>query len=142
MKYLHTKTSMAIIYRSHNQTNGNLGDICNGYFVKQELESTSNIPLLQLVAYYDGVELANPLGSKTKKHHISLLYFMIANIHPAKRSAYQAINLVAVCKTKHLKVNAHMHSPIHCTVSAQNTHVHIHTCIYVQVCTFLQTFLQ
>ena len=33
----------------HNQTNGNLGGICDGYFVKQELENMSNIPLLHLL---------------------------------------------------------------------------------------------
>ena len=55
------------------------------------------------IHFYDGVEVANPLGTKTKKHNISLFYCMLGNIHPSKRSVYQAIFLVAICKTKHLK---------------------------------------
>ena len=56
-----------------------------------------------MIAYYDGVEVVNPLGTKTKKNHVSLFYCMVGNIPPIKRSAYQAIFLLAVCKTKHLK---------------------------------------
>ena len=68
--------------------------VCDGYHVKRELLIDPNVTTLQLIAYYDGVELVN------KKHHVSLFYFMLGNIHPKKRSVYQAINL---CKTRHLK---------------------------------------
>ena len=89
----------------HHQSNSDLCDICDGYFVKDNLptETNTDIPLLHLIAYYDGVEVVNPLGTKTKKHHVSLFYCMVGNIPPIKRSAYQAIFLLAVCKTKHLK---------------------------------------
>ena len=43
------------------------------------------------------------LGTKTKKHHVYLFYCMVGNIPPIKRSPYEAIFLLAVCKTKHLK---------------------------------------
>lgn len=91
------------VLHPHHKSNESLGDICDGYYVKEHLVDSESIPLLHIVAYYDGVEVVNPLGSKTKKHHLSLFYFMLANINPAKRSVYQAINLLAVCKTKHLK---------------------------------------
>ena len=92
------------ILSPHHQSGNDLCDICDGYYVKENLpETNTDIPLLHLIAYYDGVEVVNPLGTKTKKHHVSLFYCMVGNIPPIKRSAYQAIFLVAVCKTKHLK---------------------------------------
>ena len=92
------------VLSSHAQSSSCITDICDGYFVKEHLpETNTDIPLLHLVAYYDGVEVANPLGTKTKKHNIYLFYCMLGNIHPSKRSVYQTIFLVAICKTKHLK---------------------------------------
>ena len=91
------------IQAPHTQTGERLGDICDGYYVKQELTVDPNFMTLEIIAYSDGVELVNPLRSKTKKHHVSLFYFTLGNINPKKRSVYQAINLLAVCKTSHLK---------------------------------------
>ena len=77
--------------------------MCDGEFFKTHPIFSEDPTALQIMAYYDDVEVVNPLGSKTKKHKVGLFYFMLGNIPPEKRSTYQAINLIAVCKTKDLK---------------------------------------
>lgn len=55
---------------------------------------------LQIVAYYDELEVVNPLGSYIIKHKLGCLFFMLTNIRPEYRSALKAIHLVAVGKYK------------------------------------------
>ena len=50
-----------------------IGDLCNGELFKEHSIFSTNPNALQIVAYFDEVELANPLGSKTKKNKIGII---------------------------------------------------------------------
>lgn len=72
--------------RIHND-----GDVCDGK-VFQSHPIFSNDPLtLQLILFYDEVEVCNPLGTHVKKHKLGILSFTIGNIH---RSCLRVINLI------------------------------------------------
>ena len=49
---------------------------------------------LQILFYFDDVEVCNPLGSKTKTHKLSFFYFNLGNL---KDQSYQGYNF---CKHK------------------------------------------
>ena len=57
---------------------------------------------LQIVAYYDELEVVNPLGSYVIRHKLGCLFFILANIRPKYRSSLKAINLVAIAKYQHI----------------------------------------
>lgn len=51
---------------------------------------------LQIVAYYDELEVVNPLGAYVKKLKVGVVFFL-GNVHPKLCSRLRAINLVLVC---------------------------------------------
>ena len=74
-------------------------DICDG-------ELFSNHPLyqaypraLQILLYYDDLEMTNGLGSHITKHKCAMMYWTIANIPPYMRSKWSSLNLLGICKT-------------------------------------------
>lgn len=57
-------------YVHYDHCNGCLGDYCDGrHFHNHPLYST-NQSALQIVLYYDELEICNPLGSRRKKHKL------------------------------------------------------------------------
>ena len=53
---------------------------------------------LQIIGYYDELEVVNPFGSYIKKHKLGCLFFFLANIRPQFRSTLKSIYLVAVAR--------------------------------------------
>ena len=73
------------VFKSHERNDGLLGDLCDGSIYKNHplFSITTHTPetlSLQIVIYYDDVEINNPLGSRRGKH----------------RSTFKAIQLIAV----------------------------------------------
>jgi hypothetical protein len=54
---------------------------------------------LQIILYYDELEVCNPLGSRRKKHKLGAFYFNIGNISPKYRSTIGSIKLLALVKS-------------------------------------------
>ena len=54
---------------------------------------------LQIIGYYDELEVCNPLGLHIKKHKVGVVFYTLGNIHLRFRSTYRAINL-AILATK------------------------------------------
>ena len=55
----------------HQETSeGVLHDYCDGKRFKEHLLFSTKPTALQLILYYDDVELCNPLGSRRKKYKI------------------------------------------------------------------------
>ena len=48
---------------------------------------------LQIISYYDKLELCNPLGTHVKKHKLGILLFTLGNIDPKFRSSLRIIHL-------------------------------------------------
>lgn len=50
------------------------------------------------MAYYDELEICNPLGSSAKKHKLGIVFFSVANMNPKRRSTFKAIFLSTITK--------------------------------------------
>ena len=75
-------------------TPGLLRDFCDGALYKKHPILSLPHKKIQLTAYYDEIELCNPLGSHTKVHKIGCLFFSICNIHAKFRSQLKSMFLV------------------------------------------------
>lgn len=75
-----------------------LEDFCDGSVFANHDLFKSDPNALQLIAYYDELEVVNPLGAYLKKHKVGVVLFALGNIHPKFRSKLSAINLVLVCR--------------------------------------------
>jgi hypothetical protein len=74
-------------------------DICDG----KVLQDINVQHFLQVLLYLDKIEIVNPIGTRVKKHKLTMVYFTLSIIPPAFRSRYEAIQLLAVAKTVDLK---------------------------------------
>ena len=55
---------------------------------------------LQIVAYFDELEVTNPIGSYVKTHKLGCLFFTLGNIRPRYRSSLKAIYLLAIARSQ------------------------------------------
>ena len=56
--------------RGHTRSNGLLEDYCDGTQFKQHPLFFNQPKSLQIMLYFDEVEVCNPLGSKVKTHKL------------------------------------------------------------------------
>ena len=82
---------------------GSLEDFCDGSVFKQHELFSSDSEALQIVGYYDELEITNPIGAYVKKHKVGITFFVLANVHPRFRSRLRAVNLVAVARVEHVE---------------------------------------
>lgn len=82
-----------------------LTDFCDGELFQTHLLFSTDPYALQIVGYYDELEIVNPIGSYVKKHKLGCLFFFLANVRPQYRSTLKAINLVAVAKQEDIIEN-------------------------------------
>ena len=75
-----------------------MSDFCDGSLFKSHPIFSSDPHALQVVAYYDELEVVNPIGSFIKKHKLGCMFYFLANIRPQYRSTLKAIQLLAVGK--------------------------------------------
>ena len=64
--------------RGYSRDDGRLADYCDGTVYKSHglfSASDSEIPPLEIMAYYDDVEMCNPIGSRAKKHKLGKLHY-------------------------------------------------------------------
>ena len=59
---------------------------------------------LQIIAYYDELEVTNPIGSYVNTHKLGCLFFTLGNIRPMYRSTLKAIFLVAVARSQDISI--------------------------------------
>ena len=96
---------LAEIDHFHGSRDGILRDICDGdMFRKHPLFSTDE-RAIQITAYYDEIELCNPLGSNTKVHKLGCVFFTLGNFHPSYRSWLKSIFLIAVASAPTIKLH-------------------------------------
>ena len=83
---------------SRGRDDNYLEDLCDGSVYKNHDVFSSSPEAIQIVCYYDEIEIANPLGAYVKKHKVGVVFFTLANIRPEFRSRLTAINLAIVVK--------------------------------------------
>ena len=80
-----------------------LTDFCDGKVFKGHPLFSIDNRALQIVGYYDDLEVVNPLGSYIKKHKLGCLFFFLGNVRPQFRSSLKTIHLVAVGRTEDIQ---------------------------------------
>ena len=83
--------------RASNTTS--LHDFCDGQVYRDHPLFSIDPSALQIIAYYDDIEVCNPLGSSSKKHKLGVFLFTLGNLHPKYRSALKCIYVFAIAKT-------------------------------------------
>ena len=91
------------VLNPHTNSNKYHHDFCDGSFFKAHPLFSCDPHALQIVGYYDDVEIVNPLGSYVKKHKLGCLIFYIGNVRPQFRSTLKSIQLLAVGLTKDIQ---------------------------------------
>ena len=86
-----------------HQSNDKLGDFCDGTAYKVHPLFSNDPQGLQIIGYYDELEIVNPLGSYVLKHKLGCLFFMLGNVRPKFRSTLKSIYLVAVGRNKDIE---------------------------------------
>ena len=81
------------------RNDGKIEDFCDGRVFKTHPLFSIDKSALQIVAYYDELELCNPLGTHIKRHKLGIVFFSLGNIHPRYRSSYRAIYLALAAPT-------------------------------------------
>lgn len=72
------------------------------HFKANKLFSENN-PAIALNLYVDEFEVCNPLGTSRKKHKITAVYWVLANVPPLLRSSLTSIFLAILCKAEDIK---------------------------------------
>lgn len=86
--------------RGHTRHDGLLADFCDGSAYSSHPLYSAHPEALQIILYYDDVEVCNPIGSKSKQHKLgkisdctiiimidvsyntALFYYTLGNISP------------------------------------------------------------
>ena len=77
-----------------------MSDFCDGLIFKSHPLFSTDSNALQVIGYYDEVEVVNPIGSFVSKNKLGGVFFFLGNVTPRYRSTHKAINLVAIAKHK------------------------------------------
>ncbi|XP_034934923.1 uncharacterized protein, partial [Chelonus insularis] len=83
--------------------NGTYRTVLDGSYYRENEFFSQNPNSLAIILYYDDLEIANVSGSSAKFKKLSMFYWVLANIRPELRSLKNAIQLLAIVKTKHIK---------------------------------------
>ena len=87
------------IFTSCIRNDGNIEDFFNGANFRNHPLFSRDPEALQIIGYYDELEVCNPFDSHIKKHKVGVVFYTLGNIHLRFRSTYRAINL-AILATK------------------------------------------
>ena len=102
-----------------------MGDFCDGDACKSHPLFSKDQQALQILLYYDDLEVTNPLGSHTKVHKLgkimmqvhvvqcvmnhdynlsfsAVFYYTLANISPQYRSSLNTIQLLTLVKSAYV----------------------------------------
>jgi len=84
-------------------TNANvLRDFADGEYLQEHPLTHEDCIFLQILLYYDDLELQNPLRSN-KRHKMAMFYMTLLNIPPVYRSQLQNIFAVAIAPVQNVK---------------------------------------
>ena len=91
-----------------------MGDYCDGVLFKNHRLYSIEPHALQIILYYDELELCNPLGTSAKIHKIGkfgvylksfifttkgVFYYQLGNLSPEFRGSLSSIHLVSIAKS-------------------------------------------
>ena len=68
------------ILNTHSSNGSVFADFCDGSLFQSHPLFSPNSQALQIIAYYDDLEVTNPLGSYTKVYKLGCLFFFLGNV--------------------------------------------------------------
>ena len=77
-------------------------DVVDGCYLRNNAFFKEHPKALLFAAYNDEFELVNPIGSHTRRHKLSIFYYVLLNIPPEFRSKLSVIQLIAVVKSTYI----------------------------------------
>lgn len=83
----------------HGSKETTLRDMCDGLVFKSHPMFGSDNKTIQIIGYFDEIELCNPLGSSNKKHKVECIFFSIGNLRQKFHSWLKCIFVVSVVST-------------------------------------------
>ena len=86
------------------RTDGLIEDFCDATRFKCHPLFSVDTSALQIIAFYDEVEICNPLGSHVKQHKLGIVFYTLGNIAPKYRSQLKVINLVLIATVPVIEV--------------------------------------
>lgn len=86
-----------------NSDGNTISDFTDGEFFINHPVLSKFINSLFPFLYTDDIQVANALGSKTKKNKMCMIYWSLGNIPPHLRSSLRAINLLGIVPSNDLK---------------------------------------
>ena len=90
-KILESDDYRAEVLNPHNAPGNYIRDFCDGSTYKSHPLFSCDPLALQIIGYYDDLEVVNLLGSYIKKHKLGCLFFFLGNIRPQFRSTHKSI---------------------------------------------------
>ena len=93
----------AVLTPRSNTSSELLSDFCDGTLYKTHPIFSTNPRALQIILYYDELELVNPIGCFVKRHKIGCVMFSLGNVHPKFRSSLKSMYLVALATVPNIE---------------------------------------
>ncbi|XP_065892035.1 uncharacterized protein [Dysidea avara] len=95
------------IVQGHTRSDNIVEDFCDSPKVKNHPLFSKQKHSLQIILYFDELELCNPLGSFRKKHKLGCYYYTLGNISPMYRSSLKSIFLLCLVENPILNLYGH-----------------------------------
>ncbi|EDO36380.1 predicted protein [Nematostella vectensis] len=92
-QWLNNPSILNQVENTHQRQDGMIADFCDGQVFKEHPLFSRDPHALQIILYYDEVEVV-----KTSKHKVGVFYYTLGNIDPKFCSQLKAIQLLAVAK--------------------------------------------
>lgn len=77
----------------HGSKDSTLRDMCDGSVFLSHPDFSTDKKNIQIISYFDEVELCKPLGSNTKKHKLGCIFFTIGNNSGLGQNAFLSYRL-------------------------------------------------
>ncbi|XP_068707636.1 uncharacterized protein [Montipora foliosa] len=100
---LNDESILEEVENPHQRNDDLLCDFCDGDMFQEHPLFGTDPYALQVIVYFDELEVCNPLGSRATKHKIGAFYYTLGNIQPQNRSHMNAIQLLGLVHNKHIK---------------------------------------
>lgn len=101
-KLLSYEDVFAEVMNGHETQDNSLEDIMDGDLVKNH-PVFSQGESLAVMLYFDEFSVTNPLRSRAKNYKLLACYMLLANLTPEQRSKRRSMQLVLLCRAKHVK---------------------------------------
>jgi len=87
LKQVLTHSDVQYELNNPREHNDNLQDFCDGSLCKSHPLFSLDVDGLQIIGYYDELEVCNPVGSYVRSHKLGCWLFSLGNVRPQFRSS-------------------------------------------------------